>query len=141
MGGRGARSASSIARGVESYRVVHGDAAVARLRKKGASDSKIAAIYDSYRKNRESGMGKRDSRIKAESDAGFPAAKRKKRSGGTSGKSEDLSGAFVGNEQQSTTRLNGYGEATSRYITSASYERAMRRQKRNLDKWFGRGMG
>ncbi|KRN55058.1 hypothetical protein IV72_GL000557 [Atopobium minutum] len=37
-------------------------------------------------------------------------------------------------------RANSYGEKTSRYITSSTYERAQRRTKKAVDNWFGRGM-
>lgn len=36
--------------------------------------------------------------------------------------------------------VNGYGEATHREIASLSYKRAMARQERDFDRWFGRGM-
>lgn len=35
-------------------------------------------------------------------------------------------------------RVNGYGEATSREITSGTYERAQRRQRRDVDNFMGR---
>lgn len=38
-------------------------------------------------------------------------------------------------------KTNGHGEATSRDITSLSYERARRRLNEDVDRWFGRGMG
>ena len=35
------------------------------------------------------------------------------------------------------TKLNGYGEATNRNITSTTYERAIRRTQRDVEKWLG----
>lgn len=35
------------------------------------------------------------------------------------------------------TKINGYGEATNRYITSSTYERALKREQKNISSWFG----
>ena len=45
----------------------------------------------------------------------------------------------VGNEKLSKeiTKLNGYGEATNRNITSTTYERAIRRTQKDVEKWLG----
>ena len=44
-----------------------------------------------------------------------------------------------GNEKLSKeiTKLNGYGEATNRNITSTTYERALKRTQRDVEKWLG----
>lgn len=33
--------------------------------------------------------------------------------------------------------INGYGEATDKYITTTTYENAMRKTKRNVENWIG----
>lgn len=45
----------------------------------------------------------------------------------------------VGNEKLSKeiTKLNGYGEATNRNITSTTYERAIKRTQKDVEKWLG----
>lgn len=41
------------------------------------------------------------------------------------------------NLQKELQKVNGYGEATSRNITSTTYERAIRRTQRDVEKWLG----
>lgn len=38
----------------------------------------------------------------------------------------------------SATKVNSYGEATKRYITSGTYERSQKRMQRDVDNWFRR---
>lgn len=40
--------------------------------------------------------------------------------------------------QSSRTFVNSYGEATSRYITSSSYDRAQRSTRRDVERFIGR---
>lgn len=42
--------------------------------------------------------------------------------------------------KQNVLTVNGYGEKTSREITSLSYERSKTSASKNLNDWFGRGM-
>lgn len=41
------------------------------------------------------------------------------------------------NLQKELQKVNGYGEATNRNITSTTYERAIRRTQRDVEKWLG----
>lgn len=55
-------------------------------------------------------------------------------------KINDSLAARVKNKQEPTKPkkfVNGYGEATDKYIATSTYERAMRRQQKEVDDWFG----
>lgn len=41
------------------------------------------------------------------------------------------------NLQKELQKVNGYGEATNRNITSTTYERAIRRTQKDVEKWLG----
>lgn len=139
MGGRGASSMASKTRAserdaIERYRIIVGDSAVDNLRKRGASDSQIAKVAVSYSANCNSGMGKREARIQAEIQNGFGSAAQKRK------KTKPQSKTTAKTSSESNPPVNGYGERTSRYITSGTYEREIKRTQRNVNSWFGRGM-
>lgn len=80
-------------------------------------------------------MGKRESRIEAERKNGFGASSTAKKTKRAS--QPKKAGSTSGNP---SPQVNGYGERTSRYITSGTYERAVKRKQRDINSWFGRGM-
>ena len=43
-----------------------------------------------------------------------------------------------GTSSKTGTYVNSYGEATHRYITNQTYERAQKRSQKTLDSWFKR---
>lgn len=48
--------------------------------------------------------------------------------------------AEEGKNRQTETKVNGYGEATDREITSLAYKRDVARKERDFNSYFGRGM-
>ena len=48
--------------------------------------------------------------------------------------------AEEGRNKQTETKVNGYGEATDREITSLAYKRDVARKERDFNNYFGRGM-
>lgn len=137
MGGRGSSSATSVASRVNRYRITVGSKAVDNLRSRGASDSQIAKIASAYMDNRASGMSKTESRMAAERKHGFGS---KAPSAGKATKSAKPKKASREVDDYVPAKVNGYGERTNRTITSGTYERAVKRQQKNLNSWFGRGM-
>ena len=166
MGGRGSSSASAYAVGAERYRVTVGDNRVNRLRAGGATDKDLAEMYDRYRALRASGVGKRDAMKQAEdgtksvvrtraaaSDA--PARKAAKAASGKPSGMTESAYARYKSDGFSDSEIRGIWRDTletrkrmkqntgkpKRYITSSTYENAQRRLNKDVDKWFGRGMG
>lgn len=82
--------------------------------------AKRDAIMDQYYKLQKQNNKDRDKLTKLESDYAKWNKKRTEK------------------EESSRPYINGYGEATTREITSLSYERAKKRADRNFDKWFRR---
>lgn len=156
MGGRGSSSASAK-QGVSRYRIVHGDTALENLRKRGASDNDIAAIYSQYHDNRVAGMGKRDARVASENQFGFGAktkqvSKPKKestsiesekynqyyRNAREAGFSKAESKKIAEGSVRQYKKLVSEGVSKPRDVTSTTYERAQKRLDKHVASWVGR---
>ncbi|WP_421572292.1 hypothetical protein M1L65_05940 [Slackia exigua] len=84
MGGRGSVSSSagghaggkrpsaSEYRAAQSYRILHGDRHMSRLKARGATTKDIAKMYEHYHEIRMRGVPKITARQRAEKAAGFP---------------------------------------------------------------------
>lgn len=163
MGGRGAISASAVSAGVERYRIMFGDKALSRLKTRGASDATVSKVYETFRANRDAGMGKNAARMAAEeahgvgsgkstssgSNTAKSAAKTKASSSSSSVpkafsdryKAQGFSNSEIREIYSDTLKtrsrmksskktVNGFGEATTGYVTTPGYERAQKRQQK-----------
>ncbi|PLS31565.1 methyl transferase type 11 [Bifidobacterium margollesii] len=122
---------------MNAFRVTHGDKALERLRKRGASDRQIAGIQERYRVNRANGMGKSDARIAAERDAGFGSGAGRKMARKAAKTSKSDGEPFVlSSKSVAEYRKQGFSEERIRKINSdTSKTRAlMRKRKAEGDK-------
>lgn len=169
MGGRGSyssgASAAADAEAANRYYIVAG-VRHEQLVKLGATDGDIARIYKRYHANRLSGMGKRDSMIAAESDfrnraksgtgKSSSTSKRQSSGGKPSGMSKTLYERYkaqgfseseiakIWDDTKRTRKRMSSKSSRARpesQVTSTTYENAQRRMQKNVNGWFGRGMG